>query len=399
MYDEVGTVREAWRVAIMPDSFKGSATAREVGQAIERGVAAAGRAAGVAVRSTVIPCADGGEGTLVALAQAWDCEPIEVETVDALGRPIIGRIAISPDRGIAVIEAAQSNGLPLVSDVPLRPRDASTRGVGRLIRAALEHQVEEILLCIGGSATTDGGLGLLCELGGRALDASGAELPDGGGSLIDLATLDLEGLDPRAAAVRWRVACDVTNPLTGPTGAAAVFGPQKGADAQDIRILDRGLDRLATVVAEHTGRQIGDRAGMGAAGGIPVVVAALLGGELLPGSEMVAEVLDLAPTLLAADLVITGEGRFDTQSLDGKVVDMIRRLTPAQTPVIVLAGEVAVDAETWLARGISAACSIAGGPTTLPDLRRDVLARLTEVSTALVSLALTTARPRMDPTP
>ncbi|WP_051043095.1 glycerate kinase [Nocardiopsis xinjiangensis] len=365
------------RVAVLPDSFKGSARATDVAEAMARGAerALSGHPGGVHIDT--MPFADGGEGTLDALLGSWDTPVLTVDTTDAVGRPTTARYGLSPDRTRGVVEAAEANGLPTVSDVPLRPRTATTRGIGPLVEALLEAGVEEILLCIGGSATTDGGTGLLSALGARFLAADGTELPDGGGSLTDLDRVDLEGLDPRARSVRWRIACDVTNPLVGERGAAAVFGPQKGADAEDVRVLDTGLGRLADVLTETTGTDVRGREGMGAAGGLPAALAAVLGAELLPGSRLVAETLDAERLLSGADLVITGEGRFDRQSLDGKVVDAVRRMTPGHVPVLVVAGSVAVGPEELEHSGITAALSIAQGPSSLTRMQEDALPSIT----------------------
>lgn len=363
------------RIVAVPDSFKGSASAVEVAEAMARGARKAFREVPVTVET--LPFADGGEGTLDALLGAWGTTALTVETTDALGRPHRARYGLSPDGATGIVEAAEANGLPAVSDVPLRPLSATTRGVGPLVTALLDAGVEEILLCIGGSATTDGGTGLLRALGARFLSADGTELPDGGGGLGDLVSLDLAGLDPRARAVRWRIACDVTNPLVGEEGAAAVFGPQKGADPEDVRVLDAGLSRLADVLAETTGQEVRDRAGMGAAGGMPATLTALLGAEILPGARMVAEVLGAERLLAGADLVLTGEGRFDDQSLQGKVVDAVRRLTPAHVPVAVIAGSVSVTEDQLRDSGVTAAFSIARGPQSLESMREEAVSAIT----------------------
>lgn len=368
------------RVAVLPDSFKGSAHATDVARAVAHGAerALSGRPGGVHIDT--LPFADGGEGTLDALLGAWGTPVLTVETTDAIGRPVTARYGLSPDRTRGVVEAAEANGLPTVSDVSLRPRTATTRGIGPLVGALLDAGVEEILLCIGGSATTDGGTGLLAALGARFLDADGTELPDGGGSLTDLHRIDLNGLDPRSRSVRWRIACDVTNPLVGERGAAAVFGPQKGAGDEDVHVLDAGLDRLADVLRHTTGTDVRGHDGMGAAGGLPAPLTAVLGAELVPGSRLVAETLDAERLLAEADLVITGEGRFDHQSLDGKVVDAVRRMTPDHVPVLVVAGSVAVGPEELERSGITAALSIAEGPSSLAGLQEDALPAITRTT-------------------
>ncbi|MEC3893633.1 MULTISPECIES: glycerate kinase [Nocardiopsis] len=371
---------DAVRVVAIPDSFKGSASAIEVAEAMADGAREAYADRGVAVSVHTLPFADGGEGTLDALLGAWGTKALTVDTTDALGRPTRARYGVSADGRTGVVEAAEANGLPGVADVPLQARTASSRGVGPLVSALLDQGVEEILLCIGGSASTDGGTGMLSALGVRFLDSEGSELPDGGGELTNLASLDLSGLDQRARSVRWRIACDVTNPLVGERGAAAVFGPQKGASPEDVRVLDAGLARLADVLAEATGQDLREVEGMGAAGGIPVTMSALLGAELVPGSRMVAEVLDADRLLGEADLVLTGEGRFDSQSLGGKVVDAVRRLTPEHVPVVVIAGSVSVTAEELRRSGVTAAFSIARGPRTLEEMREETLPEITSTA-------------------
>ncbi|PWD51183.1 glycerate kinase [Serinibacter arcticus] len=355
------------RIAIVPDSFKGSLSALEVATAMARGVQQASRAGDLDIRLS--PLADGGEGTLDALLDAWGERARTVRTTDALGRPATARFGLSPS-GTGVIEAAEANGLPQVSDTELLPLTACSRGVGTIAATLIEQGATEIILCIGGSATTDGGIGLLSALGARFLDADGEPLPPGGGALASLERIDLGGLDPRARAVTWRVACDVTNPLVGPHGAAAIFGPQKGATADDVAVLDAGLARLADVVARETGQDLRDRPGMGAAGGIALTLQAFLGAELVAGSALVAQTLGLREILDGVDLVLTGEGRFDEQSLHGKVVDAVAAHAPAGVPVVVIAGEVMVSPEDMWAHGVTTALAAARGPRTLADLTR-----------------------------
>ncbi|WP_284251804.1 glycerate kinase [Litorihabitans aurantiacus] len=381
--------RRRVRVAIVPDSFKGSATALEVATAMARGVQRASTAAVSGdLEIRLSPFADGGEGTLDALLDAWGERPRTVATTDALGRPATARYGLSPSR-TGVIEAAEACGLPQVSDRPLEPLAASTRGVGTIAAALLEEGAREIVLCVGGSATTDGGTGLLTALGARFLDRAGGELPPGGGALADLDRIDLSRLDPRARTVTWRVACDVTNPLCGERGAAAVFGPQKGATPADVARLDAGLARLAAVVAAEVGLDadaLAQRPGTGAAGGMPLLLTAVLGAELVPGSELVAQTLGLADVLAGADLVLTGEGRFDEQSLHGKVVDAVARHAPAGAAVVVIAGEVALDDEAVHAHGVTAALATARGPRTLPELSATVADDVEAAAAAVVRL-------------
>ncbi|TLP79959.1 glycerate kinase [Nesterenkonia sphaerica] len=357
------------KIVCAPDSFKGSVTAAEAAAAMAAGV----RETIPAAEVVELPFADGGEGTLEALLAAWGRTPETVDTVDALGRPVQARYGLSPDGRTAVIEAAEANGLPQVSDVPLQPLRADTYGVGIIARHVLEAGAEEILLCIGGSATTDAGTGMLCALGAEFHDHDGAPAPPGGAGLGEITQVDLSGVDPRAHSIRWRIAVDVENPLTGDNGAAAVFGPQKGAHEQDIAELDRGLTQLARVMADSAGvpaQHYLETPGFGAAGGIPLGLVSVFGAEVVPGSAMVSEVLGLQEVLADADLVLTGEGRLDSQSLGGKVVDAVASRAPASCGVVVLAGAVQLSPAQCREAGITAAFSVAAGPAELAELQR-----------------------------
>lgn len=360
-------------VAIVPDSFKGSARASEVASALAGGFAKGATGRKREVEITAVPFADGGEGTLEALIDAWGTEAISVQTTDALGRPVASRLGLSADGKIAVVEAAEAAGLPQVSDVERRPLEATTYGLGALVSRALELGVSQIILCLGGSATTDGGTGLLAALGASFLDADGAKLPAGGGALQNLASIDVSGLDPRAANVQWQIACDVTNPLLGAKGAAAVFGPQKGASLEQVQLLDAGLARLADVLEADTGRKLREQPGMGAAGGLAISLGSYFQVDLVPGWDLVAQVLGAHGILEGADLVLTGEGRLDSQSLDGKVVSGVLQAAGENAEVIVVAGSVDLTDEQLEESGILAAYSIAPGPATLAELSAQTL--------------------------
>ena len=376
-------------LVIAPDSFKGSLSAADAADAMAAGARDVVLALGLpGSLITVCPMADGGEGTLDAIAAVWEVEPRSLLTVDALGRSRLARYATSADGLIGLIEAAESNGLPLVADTAPQPQRADTFGVGLLARELLDQNVEKILLCVGGSASTDGGTGLLAGLGARFLDAAGEIVAPGGAGLAQIESIDLAELHPRARAVRWRVAVDVNNPLCGPTGAAAVFGPQKGAAPSDIAELEAGLAHLAAIVLSETGEDMADRPGAGAAGGMPATLVPLLHAELVPGSTLVADAVGLPYKMTNADLVLTGEGSFDSQSLGGKVAVAVARLAPAGCPVVVIAGRVALPAADTAASGVTAAFSIAGGPATLDDLQRNAAARVRETTAQAVALFL-----------
>lgn len=336
-----------------------------------------------------IPLADGGEGTLDALLSAWGVAPIHTSARDALGRVRNARYAMSADGTTAMIEGAEANGLPWVSDVALRPLDADTAGIGDLVRDALDRGVTEVLLSVGGSATSDGGTGILRELGVKFLDDAGNEVAPGAAGLSSIVSVDTSGLDDRARRARWRIAVDVRFPLCGPEGAGAVFGPQKGATPEDVAVIDAGLEQLASVLAAKQGVPVTDytaREGFGAAGGIPLATVALLGAETIAGSELVSEAIGLRELLAEASLVLTGEGQLDSQSVSGKVVDMVSRTRPANVPLVVIAGSVALSAEACRAAGITAAFSIASGPTGLEALVEQVEARITQTAAQVCSL-------------
>ncbi|WP_417234150.1 glycerate kinase [Arthrobacter sp.] len=368
-------------IVVAPDSFKGSASAAQAAAAMARGARAV---AGDAARIIELPLADGGEGTLDAMLAVWGTEPLTVDATDALGRPCTARYGISADGTTGIIEAAEANGLPQVSDVDPQPLPADTRGVGRISAALLDAGVQEILLCSGGSATTEGGAGLLAALGVRFLDAGGHRTGTGGGDLASIEGVDVSGLHARAAAVRWRIAVDVDNPLCGPRGAAAVFGPQKGASPEDVATLDGGLAHLARVLRAE---EVAASPGCGAAGGMPLALVAVLGAVMVPGAELVSTAVGLPQALAGADVVLTGEGRLDSQSLGGKVVDAVRRTAAATTRVVVIAGAVQLDAAACRDAGLTAAFSIAPGPAELAGLQADA-ERLIEDTAAQACAAL-----------
>ena len=379
-------------IVAAPDSFKGSCSAEEAAEAMLRG---ARQVFGERAEYRSAPLADGGEGTLDALLAVWGTPERSVEVRDALGRPRRGRYALSVDGRTALIESAEANGLPWVADVALRPLDADTRGVGALVSAALRDGAEELLLCLGGSATSDGGTGLLSALGARFLDADGEPVAPGAAGLARITSVDASGIDPAARAARWRIALDVDNPLVGARGAAEVFGPQKGASPEDVRVIDAGLGQLARVLAAHRGIEPEaylDRPGFGAAGGIALACVALLDAETLPGGELVSAAVGLPDILRDAALVLTGEGQLDSQSLGGKVVDLVLGTAPAGVPVAVIAGSVRLSAAECRAAGIAHARSLATGPDPLEELLRTAEIRI-EDAAAQVCQALATPAP------
>jgi glycerate 2-kinase len=382
---------EPLRVVVAPDSFKGSLSAAEVAGAVADGV----RTVAPDAHVSELPMADGGEGTLDTLLAVWGVPAREVATVDAVGRPRIARYGVSRDGRLGVVELAEASGLPHVADVAPQPLRAHTRGTGEAAAAVLDAGVDEVVVCLGGSASTDGGAGILTGLGARLLDERGAQVPDGGEGLARVVRLDLSGLHPRAREVSWRLAVDVTNPLCGERGAAQVFGPQKGAAPADVAFLDDALRRWAELLQREAGFAVADVPGAGAAGGVPAGLAGVLGATLEPGARLVADAIGLRDAVHRADLVITGEGSFDSQSVEGKVADAVGALAaeaPHRPPVVVLAGRVMLPAEKARAAGIAAAFSIAPGPVELEELMGRTRSRLTDLAATVTSLVLASRR-------
>jgi glycerate kinase len=319
---------------VAPDKFKGSASAREAGDAIVLGLRDGW---GDGFAATVIPMADGGDGTVAAFIDGG-AAPQHVRTVDALGAPIEAVYARSGPT--AIIEMAAASGLAVLTGPPA-PRLASTFGTGLMIFDALSRGATHVVLGIGGSATTDGGAGALAALGVRFCDAAGEVLVPVPASLTALASIDLSGLDPRLRATRIEIACDVRNPLLGPAGAAAVYGPQKGAGPADVAFLEGVLTRFADVAAATVRRDLRAFPGAGAAGGLGWGLAMFAGAELVRGFDVVAKLTGVADALRGAALCVTGEGRIDRQSLDGKVVSGIAELAAlADVDVLAVGGSV-----------------------------------------------------------
>jgi glycerate 2-kinase len=332
------------RVVIAPDKFKGSLSASEVARHLEVGLRAAARRLRYAIDVLSIPVADGGEGTVDAAVGAG-FERRTATVTGPTGRPVRAAFAV---RGTAaVIEMAAASGLDVLPGGVPDPLGATSRGTGELIRAALDAGCRNIILGIGGSASTDGGAGLLRALGAHFLDtrflhADGLEIPDGGGALIELDRIDLSGLDGRLAEARIVLASDVDNPLLGALGAATIFGPQKGASPADIVRLETSLTHLVGILGRTIGQPAADAAlepGAGAAGGVGYAALAVLAATRRPGIDVVLEFTDLEKQLSGADLVITGEGSLDHQSLAGKTpIGVARAATRAGVPIVAVCG-------------------------------------------------------------
>lgn len=330
------------RVIVAPDKFKGTLTAEEAARAIGDGW----RRAVPDAEVEQVPMADGGEGTLDALVAALGGERFTEPVTGPLGDPVLATWAsVRTSQGpMGVVEMARASGLTLLSTGRRQPLRASSYGTGQLIRAAAASGVRRLLVCIGGSASTDGGAGMAQALGVRLLDAEGRDLSPGGGALLELARIDLRGLDRAVAAMRVVVATDVDNPLTGANGAAFVYGPQKGASPEDVALLDRALGHFAAVIHRDLGIDVRDEPGAGAAGGLGAGLIAFLGAHVRPGVEVVMEAVGLRERLQGADVVVTGEGSFDAQSLRGKTpAGVLRAAQEMRVPAIVLCGRSSVE--------------------------------------------------------
>ena len=382
------------RVLIAPDSFKGSLSSVDVARRLAEGWSRA-RPGDALV---LAPLADGGEGTLAAIAECGGWEWMECPAHDPLGRPLTARWLQSADGSRAAVELAEASGLSrLPPDEPRNPIAATTEGTGEILRAVLDTGVRHVMIGIGGSATTDGGAGLLRGLGARFGGPGGS---DGTSGIVGIATaapsaasltyIDLSGLDPRLAQIELRVACDVTNPLLGPEGAAAVYGPQKGAWPEDVAALDAWLTRFADLLETALGITARDQPGAGAAGGtgfaLMCLTPKLRSFDLIPGVALVMQETGFDAHLARADLVITGEGQVDAQTAFGKTaLGVARRAAAAGVPCLAVGGSVTAD---------GAAVMVAEGAVAIPVLDRPMTLRdaMGEVSTLVVSAGERLAR-------
>lgn len=372
------------RVVIAPDSFKGSLSAKEVAAAVAEGVLRAVPDA----RIDLVPLADGGEGTVEALVTATGGRIVPSPATDPLGSRIESFYGVLGDGETAVIEMAAASGLSLVPDGMRNPMITTSYGAGELIRAALDAGYRKLILGIGGSATNDGGVGAMQALGVRFMDASGAEVGFGGGELHRVRRIDVSGMDPRISAARITVACDVRNPLTGPDGASAVFGQQKGATAAMVDALDAGLRNLADVIRRDLSVDVDQVPGAGAAGGMGAACIAFLRADMRPGIDIVLEATHFAERVKGASLVITGEGRIDSQTLSGKTITgVIRSANAAGVPVVALGGGIDPAGYEISTLGRVAVFSIVNGPMSLHDAQanaRELLMRAGEQVALLV---------------
>lgn len=352
------------KIVIAPDSYKESLSALAVAAAIETGF----REIYPHAEYVKVPVADGGEGTVEAMVAATQGHIVQVSVTGPLGEPVNAFYGLSGDMRCAYIEMAAASGLESVPPTRRNPLLTTSWGTGELIRHALDAGVSQIIIGIGGSATNDGGAGMAQALGAKLLSAGQQQIAPGGGALETLARIDLSELDPRLADCRIDVACDVTNPLTGPQGASAVFGPQKGATAAMIERLDRGLQHFAQIIDRDLDIDVLSLEGGGAAGGMGAALYAFCGANLRPGIEIVTDALGLAELVADADLVITGEGRIDSQTIHGKVpVGVAKVAKRFNVPVIGIAGSLTADVGVVHQHGLDAVFSVLYSVCTLDE--------------------------------
>lgn len=352
------------RIVVAPDSYKGSLSAVAVAAAMERGILSVFPQAEI----YKVPIADGGEGTVEALVTATNGRIFQQTVTGPLAEPVNACWGLLGDGQTAVIEMAAASGLPLIPKDRRNPRIATTFGTGQLMKAALDQGITRLIIGIGGSATNDGGAGMAQALGARFYDQAGQELPYGGAALANLARIDLSGLDPRLKTASVLVACDVDNPLCGPQGASAVYGPQKGATPQIISELDAALKQFAVIATTATGKAVAEQPGAGAAGGLGAGLLFFTNAQLKPGVEIVLETTGFAAIVKQAALVITGEGNTDFQTAYGKApVGVAKIAKQFGVPTVCLSGGLGKDHEQVLQHGIDGVMSILPHPMSLEE--------------------------------
>jgi glycerate kinase len=364
------------KIVIAPDSFKGSLTALQVAEAMEVGLRR------VFPDATIekVPMADGGEGTVQSLVDATDGEILTAQVMDPLGNTIDAQYGVLGDGVTAVIEMAEASGLTLVPLDKRDPRVTTTYGTGELIRSALAHGCRKLIIGIGGSATNDGGTGMAQALGAKLLTASSEQIKPGGGHLGTLNSIDLSELDPRITETETVVACDVNNPLTGEQGASYVYGPQKGATREMIEMLDANLAHFDKILQRDLSKSVGNVPGAGAAGGLGAGLMAFVDASLKSGIEIVTEAAQLSKRLADADLVITGEGQINFQTVFGKTPVGVATVAKTHNiPVIAIAGSIADDSDGVYDAGIDAMIDIVPEPMPLETAIENATA-LTEIA-------------------
>ncbi|MGB6371015.1 MAG: glycerate kinase [Atribacterota bacterium] len=352
------------KIVVAPDSFKGSLTAVEVSDAIEQGI----REIFPEAEIVKIPMADGGDGTVQCLVNATGGDILREKVTDPLGDEVLASYGILGDKKTAVIEMAEASGLTLVPENKRNPLITTTYGTGQLIKAALDQGCRKMIIGIGGSATNDGGAGMVQALGAKLLDKDGEEIGFGGGELKKVFRIDISYMDKRLSNTKVVVASDVTNPLCGSKGASRIYGPQKGATPEIIKELDESLAYFAEIIKRDLNKDIKDIPGAGAAGGLGASLIAFLDAELRPGIEIMIEIVKLEQVIKDADLVITGEGKIDSQTIYGKAPIGVAKIAKRYNiPVIAIAAIIGDDAGIVHQYGISSLISVSAQPMRLDE--------------------------------
>lgn len=371
------------------DSFKGSLTSEEVGIAAAEGA----RRVEPEAKLCVVPVADGGEGTVEALVKGLHGKYATCRVKGPLGAPVEATYGISGDGHTAIMEMAQASGLTLIADDERNPLLTNTYGTGQMIADALQRGCDTILIGIGGSATNDGGMGLLNALGVIFLDAEGHQLTPGGAALEKIATIDISGMNPLARKAKFLVICDVDNPLVGPKGSAFVFGPQKGADTAMCERLDMGLRNYARAVEKATGRDVAEMPGAGAAGGLGACFAAFFDATLDKGIELVLKIINFKEIIAGANLIITGEGRLDRQTVMGKTPYGVLKAGMLQHIPVVAIGGAVTEYRKLIEAGFKAIFPIVPAPCTLAEAMEAANARCNVTNTVEQVVRLWKANP------
>lgn len=352
------------KIVVAPDSFKGSLTAIEVSDAIEKGIKEVFPEAEI----VKIPMADGGDGTVQCLVNATGGEILKEKVVGPLGDEVLASYGILGDKKTAVVEMAEASGLNLVPENKRNPLITTTYGTGQLIKAALDHGCRKMIIGIGGSATNDGGAGMVQALGAKLIDKDGEEIGFGGGELKKVFRIDTKYLDNRLSETKVLIASDVSNPLCGPKGASRIYGPQKGATPEIIEELDESLAYFAKIIKRDLNKDVRDIPGAGAAGGLGASLMAFLDAELRPGIEIIIEIVKLEQAIKDADLVITGEGKIDSQTIYGKAPIGVAKIAKKYSiPVIAVAAIIGDDADIVHQYGIDNLIRVSEPPMSLTE--------------------------------
>ena len=376
------------KIVIAPQAFKGSLSALNVANAVQKGV----RRIFPDAQILTCPVADGGDGTLETLVESSGGKIMETNVADPTGKPIVAQWGAMGDGNTAVIEMARTSGLALLTLEERDPLNATTYGLGEIIVSALNKGFRKFIVGIGGSATNDAGAGMAQALGIKLMDREGRNLVFGGAALQNLSVIDTSSIDQRVLESNFQIACDVNNPLTGPEGASAVYGPQKGATEENVRQLDSALGVFAEVAKRDLGKDISNLEGAGAAGGLGAGMVAFVEGHLRAGVDIVLDTVNLAEKLESADLVITGEGSIDFQTVYNKAPIGVARMAKAKgIPTIGISGMLGKNYQIVHNHGIDAALSIANGPISLEESLQNapsLISEAVEESLRLISVGM-----------